>query len=189
MLQPRVVSPQKMPTEVPTSQPGSVPRPSPRRLRCWGQQGVSDRNTRHSIPADGTSGRIGGLAPDHGNCRSYATLSDPDGNGWPLQEVTTRLPGALTPARRRSPRWTIWRVRFGCGGRPRPARGAHTGQRDANWPDWCAAYMMAEQAGEELPSWARSRRSVARSRACLAWRCRECIDLYGSRATQGSYSD
>jgi hypothetical protein len=25
------------------------------------------------------------------------------------------------------------------------------GQRDANWPDWYAAYMVAEQSGEELP--------------------------------------
>jgi len=35
------------------------------------------------------------------------------------------------------------------------ARGKHearTGQRDANWPDWYAAYMVAEQSGKELPS-------------------------------------
>ena len=35
------------------------------------------------------------------------------------------------------------------------AHGEHekrTGQRDENWPDWYAAYMLAEQAGDELPS-------------------------------------
>jgi catechol 2,3-dioxygenase-like lactoylglutathione lyase family enzyme len=43
--------------------------------------------------ADGTSGRIAGLAPGRASYRSYATFNDPDGNGWILQEVTTRLPG------------------------------------------------------------------------------------------------
>ena len=42
---------------------------------------------------DGTSGRISGPAPDHATYRSFATFSDPDGNGWLLQEITTRLPG------------------------------------------------------------------------------------------------
>ena len=36
-------------------------------------------------------------------------------------------------------------------GRPRRARGAHEWQRDENWPDWYAEYMVAEQAGKELP--------------------------------------
>lgn len=27
----------------------------------------------------------------------------------------------------------------------------HNGQRDANWPEWYAAYMAAEYAGAELP--------------------------------------
>jgi hypothetical protein len=34
------------------------------------------------------------------------------------------------------------------------AHGEHekrTGQRDENWPEWYAAYMVAEQAGKELP--------------------------------------
>jgi len=39
------------------------------------------------------SGRISGPAPDHATCSSFATFRDPDGNGWLLQEVTTRLPG------------------------------------------------------------------------------------------------
>src|SRR5262249_56282447 len=44
---------------------------------------------------DGMSSRISGPAPDHTSYRSYATFSDPDGNGWLLQEVTTRLPGRV----------------------------------------------------------------------------------------------
>jgi catechol 2,3-dioxygenase-like lactoylglutathione lyase family enzyme len=42
---------------------------------------------------DGASGRVRGLAPDHASYSSFATFNDPDGNGWLLQEVTTRLPG------------------------------------------------------------------------------------------------
>jgi catechol 2,3-dioxygenase-like lactoylglutathione lyase family enzyme len=38
-------------------------------------------------------GRVPGPAPDHGTYSSFAAFSDPDGNGWLLQEITTRLPG------------------------------------------------------------------------------------------------
>ncbi len=38
-------------------------------------------------------GRVPGPAPDHGTYGSFAAFSDPDGNGWLLQEITTRLPG------------------------------------------------------------------------------------------------
>jgi catechol 2,3-dioxygenase-like lactoylglutathione lyase family enzyme len=39
------------------------------------------------------AGRAPGPAPDHGTYGSFATFDDPDGNGWLLQEITTRLPG------------------------------------------------------------------------------------------------
>ena len=39
------------------------------------------------------AGRVTGPAPDHSTYGSFATFSDPDGNGWLLQEITTRLPG------------------------------------------------------------------------------------------------
>src|ERR1700757_3166428 len=42
---------------------------------------------------DGASGRVSGPAPDHASYRSFATFSDPNGNGWLLQEITARLPG------------------------------------------------------------------------------------------------
>jgi catechol 2,3-dioxygenase-like lactoylglutathione lyase family enzyme len=41
----------------------------------------------------GTEGRVPGAAPDHKSYGSFASFSDPDGNGWLLQEITTRLPG------------------------------------------------------------------------------------------------
>jgi catechol 2,3-dioxygenase-like lactoylglutathione lyase family enzyme len=43
--------------------------------------------------SDDKSDRVNGPAPDRASYRSFATFSDPDGNGWLLQEVTTRLPG------------------------------------------------------------------------------------------------
>jgi len=42
---------------------------------------------------DGANGRVSGPAPDHASYSSFATFNDPDGNGWLLQEITTRLPG------------------------------------------------------------------------------------------------
>src|SRR5262245_53225915 len=47
---------------------------------------------------NGTSGRVSGAAPDHASYGSFATFSDPDGNGWLLQEITTRLPGRIDAA-------------------------------------------------------------------------------------------
>jgi len=100
---------------------------------------------------DGTKGRVGGLAPDHASYSSFATFLDPDGNGWLLQEVTTRLPGRVDLAE----------TAFGSASdlasalrRAEAAHGEHekrTGQRDENWPDWYAEYIVAEQAGKKLP--------------------------------------
>jgi catechol 2,3-dioxygenase-like lactoylglutathione lyase family enzyme len=41
----------------------------------------------------GSTGRVSGPAPGHADYGSFASFSDPDGNGWLLQEVKTRLPG------------------------------------------------------------------------------------------------
>lgn len=41
----------------------------------------------------GSEGRVGGPAPEHADYGSFAAFSDPDGNGWLLQEIKTRLPG------------------------------------------------------------------------------------------------
>jgi catechol 2,3-dioxygenase-like lactoylglutathione lyase family enzyme len=100
---------------------------------------------------DGTSGRVGGPAPDHASYGSFATFSDPDGNGWLLQEVTTRLPGRIDLAE------TSFASANDLATALRRAEAAHgqhekrTGQRDANWSDWYAAYMVAERAGKGLP--------------------------------------
>jgi catechol 2,3-dioxygenase-like lactoylglutathione lyase family enzyme len=101
--------------------------------------------------SDGASGRVSGAAPDHATYGSYATFSDPDGNSWLLQEITARLPGRIDPTATSfgSARELASALR-----RAEAAHGQHEariGQRDANWPDWYAAYIAAEQAGTELP--------------------------------------
>ena len=74
---------------------------------------------------DGTSGRVGGPAPDHGSYGSFATFRDPDGNGWLLQEVTTRLPGRLDLAGTAfASANDLASALETCGGRPWPAREA-----------------------------------------------------------------
>jgi len=96
--------------------------------------------------------RVSGPDPAHGSYRSLASFHDPDGNGWLLQEITTRLPGRIDPA------ITSFASVNDLASALRRAEAAHGehekrtgGQRDANWPDWYAAYMIAEQAGTELP--------------------------------------
>jgi len=100
----------------------------------------------------GADGRISGPAPDHASYGSYARFSDPDGNGWLLQEVTTRLPGRIDLGETAFASANDLASAFR---RAEAAHGEHekrTGQRDANWADWYAAYMVAEQSGRELPS-------------------------------------
>jgi catechol 2,3-dioxygenase-like lactoylglutathione lyase family enzyme len=41
----------------------------------------------------GTTARVPGPDPERRSYCSFASFSDPDGNRWMLQEVTTRLPG------------------------------------------------------------------------------------------------
>jgi catechol 2,3-dioxygenase-like lactoylglutathione lyase family enzyme len=96
--------------------------------------------------------RVSGRDPEHRSYRSFASFRDPDGNGWILQEVTTRLPGRIDSSA----------TTFGSTNdlasalrRAEAAHGEHEkrngGQRDENWPEWYARYMAAEQSGEPLP--------------------------------------
>jgi catechol 2,3-dioxygenase-like lactoylglutathione lyase family enzyme len=101
--------------------------------------------------APDASGRVRGRAPDGASYGSFAAFADPDGNRWLLQEVTTRLPGRVDAVA------TAYASVADLAAGLRRAAAAHgkheerTGQADANWPDWYAAYMAAEQSGTELP--------------------------------------
>jgi catechol 2,3-dioxygenase-like lactoylglutathione lyase family enzyme len=119
--------------------------------------GVEVSDVFHCAP--GTSCRFRASSPDtrvngpaDASYGSFATFNDPDGNGWLLQEVTTRLPGRMDPAA------TSFGSAADLASALRRAEAAHaeherrTGQADPNWPDWYAEYMVREQAGQELPS-------------------------------------
>ena len=96
--------------------------------------------------------RVNGRDPEHRSYRSFASFSDPDGNGWLLQEITTRLPGRIDSAATTS--FASVNDLASAFRRAEAAHGEHekrTGQRDANWSDWYAAYLVAEQSGKELP--------------------------------------
>jgi catechol 2,3-dioxygenase-like lactoylglutathione lyase family enzyme len=99
----------------------------------------------------GPDGPVSGLDPERRSYFSRASFSDPDGNTWVLQEVTTRLPGRVDSAT------TNFASASDLAGAMRRAAAAHgehekrTGEADANWPDWYAEYMVAEQSGAEPP--------------------------------------
>ncbi|SEO04569.1 VOC family protein [Actinacidiphila rubida] len=99
----------------------------------------------------GKDDRVAGPAADHGSYGSFLSFSDPDGNGWILQEITDRLPGRMDPST------TAFASVEDLSDAMRRAAAAHgehekrTGTEDANWPDWYARYMVSEQAGTEPP--------------------------------------
>jgi len=95
--------------------------------------------------------RASGPDPQRRSYASFLTFRDPDGNGWLLQEITARLPGRVDSHA------TTFDSAPELANAMRRAAAAHgehekrTGAADPNWPDWYAAYMVAEQAGEKLP--------------------------------------
>jgi catechol 2,3-dioxygenase-like lactoylglutathione lyase family enzyme len=95
-------------------------------------------------------GPVSGPAPDHGSYGSYAAFSDPDGNGWLLQEVTTRFPGRVAGD-------TTYASVADLAQALRRAEAAHrqhearTGERDSDWASSYAEYMVREESGEALP--------------------------------------
>jgi catechol 2,3-dioxygenase-like lactoylglutathione lyase family enzyme len=106
-----------------------------------GGQFSADASDHAPGPADGDA-----------SYSTFATMSDPDGNRWLLQEVTTRLPGRVdTETSYPSAPELAQALR-----RAAAAHGEHEardgGKYDENWPDWYAEYMVAEQAGTELPT-------------------------------------
>jgi catechol 2,3-dioxygenase-like lactoylglutathione lyase family enzyme len=95
---------------------------------------------------------IPGRDPERRSYHSYATLKDPDGNTWLLQEITARFPGRVDAEQ------TTFASVADLAAALRRAAAAHGehekrvgGQHDEIWPDWYAEYLVAEQAGRELP--------------------------------------
>jgi catechol 2,3-dioxygenase-like lactoylglutathione lyase family enzyme len=98
-------------------------------------------------------GRLGGPAPGRASYYSYATFSDPDGNGWLLQEVTARFPGRVDG---NDTTYASAAELASAMRRASVAHGEHETRIGAadpkGWPEWYAAWMVAEQAGKPLPT-------------------------------------
>jgi catechol 2,3-dioxygenase-like lactoylglutathione lyase family enzyme len=100
----------------------------------------------------GQSGVSAGLDPERRSYSSRFFFDDPDGNTWILQEITARLPELVDPG---ATSFGSVSDLEGALQRAAAAHGEHEkrlGQRDENWPQWYAAYMVAEQSGTELPT-------------------------------------
>ena len=114
--------------------------------------GAGDVHAGTDEPYLSGSVRVSGADPKRGSYGSYASFSDPDGNGWLFQEVTTRLPGRIAGG------GTTFASQAALAAALRRAAAAHgehekrTGGHDENWADWYADYIVREQAGEPLPS-------------------------------------
>jgi catechol 2,3-dioxygenase-like lactoylglutathione lyase family enzyme len=98
-----------------------------------------------------TREKLVGPDPQGRSYGSFVSFCDPDGNAWLVQEVTTRLPGRINvPV-------TTFESAIELAGALRRAEAAHgehekrTGQKDANWADWYAQYLVSEQAKVPLP--------------------------------------
>jgi catechol 2,3-dioxygenase-like lactoylglutathione lyase family enzyme len=91
---------------------------------------------------DGTSGRVGGPAPDHATYSSFATFSDPDGNGWLIQEIRTRLPGRGLSNMDVATLTELLREAEKRHGEYEPTAQKH------HWSDWYGAYIVARQEGK-----------------------------------------
>ncbi|CDY79024.1 FIG00987367: hypothetical protein [Caballeronia glathei] len=95
----------------------------------------------------GEEGRVSGLHPARKSYGSFASFSDPDGNGWVFQEVTERFPGRVDT------NGTTFTSSVELASALRRAAAAHgeheklTGKHDENWPDWYAEFIVREQAG------------------------------------------
>lgn len=114
--------------------------------------GAGDVHAGTDEPYLSGSVRVSGADPKRGSYGSYASFSDPDGNGWLFQEVTTRLPGRIAGG------GTTFASQTALAAALRRAAAAHgehekrTGGHDENWADWYADYIVREQAGQPLPS-------------------------------------
>jgi len=84
--------------------------------------------------------RVSGPDPEHRSYRSFVSFSDPDGNGWLLQEIKERLPGRGVT------------IDVAALAQLLHETAEHHGSFEAvapphDWWDWYAAYMDARERG------------------------------------------
>jgi catechol 2,3-dioxygenase-like lactoylglutathione lyase family enzyme len=89
-----------------------------------------------------SGGRISGPAPQHGTYGSFATFRDPDGNGWLVQEITTRLPSRGLGNLDVATLTELLQEAEKHHGEYEPTAPKH------HWSDWYAAYIVARRDGK-----------------------------------------
>ena len=95
--------------------------------------------------------RAAGPDPERGTYASFVAFSDPDGNGWILQEVTTRFPGRIDSAATTFASEPDLARALSRADAAYEEHAERTGGRVTARPEWYAKYLVAEQAGEQLP--------------------------------------
>jgi catechol 2,3-dioxygenase-like lactoylglutathione lyase family enzyme len=101
-----------------------------------------------------------GPDPERASYGSFCSFTDPDANLWLVQEVTTRLPGRVEAsetafASADDLENALWRAEAAHVEHQKSTGRSHLFHRsseDDTWPAWYAAYMVAEQAGSDLPA-------------------------------------
>ncbi|MGH9029615.1 MAG: VOC family protein, partial [Acidimicrobiales bacterium] len=123
------------------------------------ERGIDVLEVWHGPPFH-VEARQPGHDPNRASYGSFFSFSDPDGNVWIVQEVTTRLPGRIDAAGRAFASMADLEAAL------RRAEAAHVeheklsgrshflhrSAQDTDWPAWYASYMVAEQVGTDLPS-------------------------------------
>jgi catechol 2,3-dioxygenase-like lactoylglutathione lyase family enzyme len=124
-------------------------------------RGVETSEIWHGPPFPAEA-RQPGPDPERTSYGSFFSFTDPDSNTWLVQEVTTRLPGRIDAAN------TSFASIADLVGALRRAEAAHSERQkragrshllhrpgqghDEDWAAWYAAYLVAEQAGTDLPA-------------------------------------
>jgi predicted enzyme related to lactoylglutathione lyase len=126
-------------------------------------RGIAVSDIWHGPPFP-VEARQPGPDPEHTSYGSFFSFSDPDGNTWLVQEVTTRLPGRIDAGETGYVSATDLEAalrRAEAAYNERTNRPGHLAglihrhpqpQHDEDRPAWYAAYMVAEQAGKDLPT-------------------------------------
>jgi len=93
------------------------------------------------IQFTGTQGRVPGPDPQRRSYLTFASFNDPDGNGWVLQEITTRIPGRGFSSMDVATLTALLKETEEHHGEYEPTAPKH------HWSDWYAAYIVARQRG------------------------------------------
>jgi catechol 2,3-dioxygenase-like lactoylglutathione lyase family enzyme len=122
-------------------------------------RGVDASDIWHGPPFP-VEARQPGPDPDRASYGSFCSFTDPDGNTWLVQEVTTRRPGRIDATGRAFASAAdlasaLQRAEAAHREHEKHAGRSHVFHRsgqEENWAAWYADYLVAEQAGTDLPS-------------------------------------